>query len=150
MVEEKIARICWNNNFWQKPSGPEGKSRNKKAYEYLTGYGHEEWLLDTEKTIDGYHYSYLQAIGAHRDRYIGKKFHISLYSIKSDTKERWWIGEIKNVELCEMPLGYLRYIYKNQIIYTEQLLKTHLIIFSFDYLLLNCCIKFWHPKLGYF
>jgi len=99
MIENKIARICWNTNLWQKPSGPEGKSRNKKAYEYLTGYGHEEWLLDTEKTIDGYHYSYLQAIGAHRDKYIGEKFHISLYSINNDTKERWWIGEIKNLEV---------------------------------------------------
>jgi hypothetical protein len=97
MVEDKIARICWNTNYWQKPSGREGKSKNKKAYEKLTGYGHEEWLLDTEKTIDGYHYAYLQAIGAHRDKYRGKKFNISLYSINGVTKERWWIGEIKNV-----------------------------------------------------
>lgn len=99
MIEEKIARICWNTNLWQKPSGPEGKSRNKKAYEHITGYGHEEWLLDTEKTIEGYHYAYLQAIGAHRDKYIGQKFHISLYSIDNDTKERWWIGKIENVEV---------------------------------------------------
>ena len=63
----------------------------------MTGYGHEEWLLDTEKTIDGYHYAYLQAIGAHRDKYIGNTFNISLYSINNTTKERWWIGEIKNV-----------------------------------------------------
>ena len=99
MNEEKIARICWNTNLWQKPSGPSGKSRNKKAYEYITGYGHEEWLLDTEKIIDGYHYSYLQAIGAHRDKYIGKNFNISLYSIDNETKERWWIGQIKNVNI---------------------------------------------------
>jgi len=97
MAEEKVARICWNKNFWQRPSGKEGKSRNKKAYESLTGYGHEEWLLDTEKTIKGYHYAYLQAIGAHRDKYIGKTFNISLYSINNDTKERWWIGKINNV-----------------------------------------------------
>jgi hypothetical protein len=99
MIEDKIARICWNTNYWQKPSGPKGKSTNKKAYEKLTGYGHEEWLLDTEKIINGYHYAYLQAIGAHRDKYIGKKFNISLYSINNITKERWWIGEIKNVEV---------------------------------------------------
>lgn len=97
MIKDKIARICWNTNYWQKPSGPEGKSKNKKAYEKLTGYGHEEWLLDTEKTIDGYHCAYLQAIGAHRDIYIGQKFNISLYSINDATKERWWIGEIRNV-----------------------------------------------------
>jgi len=97
VVEDKIARICWNSNYWQKPSGKEGKSNNKKAYEELTGYGHEEWLLDTEKIIDCYHYAYLQAIGAHREKYIGKIFNISLYSINNVTKERWWIGEIKNV-----------------------------------------------------
>jgi hypothetical protein len=96
-IENKIARICWNTNFWQKPSGPEGKSKNKKAYENLQGFGHEEWLLDTEKTINRYHYAYLQAIGAHRDKYKGQKFNISLYSINDTTKERWWIGEIKNV-----------------------------------------------------
>ncbi len=45
MIENKIARVCWNTNYWQKTSGPEGK--NKKSYEKLTGYGHEEWLLDT-------------------------------------------------------------------------------------------------------
>lgn len=97
MIEDKIARICWNTNFWQKPSGKKGKSKNKKAYEYLTGYGHEEWLLDTEKIIDGYHYAYLQAIGAHREKYLGETFNISLYSINNYTKQRWWIGEIKNV-----------------------------------------------------
>lgn len=97
MVEDKIARICWNTNYWQRPSGQEGKSRNQKAYENLTGYGHEEWLLDTEKIIDGYHYAYLQAIGAHRDKYLGEIFNISLYSINNITKQRWWIGEIKNV-----------------------------------------------------
>jgi hypothetical protein len=97
MIEDKIARICWNTNYWQKPSGPEGKSKNNKAYEKLTGYGHEEWLLDTEKTIDGYHYAYLQAIGAYRNKYIGKIFNISLYSINHTTKERWWIGEIRKV-----------------------------------------------------
>lgn len=99
MTLEKVARICWNTNHWQKPSGPEGKSSNKKAYENITGYGHEEWLLDIEKIIDGYHFSYLQAIGGHREKYIGEKFHISLYSIDNKTKARWWIGEIKNVEV---------------------------------------------------
>jgi hypothetical protein len=48
MAENKIARICWYTNYWQRPSGREGKSRNKKDYEKVTGYGHEEWLLDTE------------------------------------------------------------------------------------------------------
>jgi len=99
MNEKKLSRICWNTNNWQKPSGKYGKSRNPKAYEMIVGYGHEEWLLDLEKIIDGYHYAFLQAIAAHRDKYNGKIFDISLYSINNDTKTRWWLGEIKNVQI---------------------------------------------------
>ncbi len=99
MNEKKISRICWNTNNWQKPSGKYGKSKNPKAYEMIVGYGHEEWLLDLEKIIDGYHYAFLQAIAAHRDKYDGKIFDISLYSINNDTKTRWWLGEIKNVQI---------------------------------------------------
>jgi len=103
MLEDKIARICWNTNYWQKPSGMKGKvtSKSSKAYETTTGYGHEEWLLDTNKIISGYHYAYIQAIGQHRDKYLDKTFNISLYSINSTTKERWWLGEIQNVEVVE-------------------------------------------------
>lgn len=99
MNEKKLARICWNSNNWQKPSGKYGKSKNPYVNEMIVGYGHEEWLLDLEKIIDGFHYAYLQAIGAHREKYIGKVFDISLYSIDCYTKIRWWIGEIKNVHI---------------------------------------------------
>lgn len=97
--EEKIARICWNSEGWQKPSGKDGKTNNKDAYEFQNGYGHEEWLLDTSKLIDGYHYAYVQAIGSHRDKYIGDIYDVSFYSINSDTKKRWWVGTIKNVQI---------------------------------------------------
>lgn len=80
-----------------KPSGRVGKSKNKGAYENINGYGHEEWLLDTTKVIGGYHYSYIQAIGKYREKYLGKKFDISVYSINDETKQRWWIGEIQDV-----------------------------------------------------
>ncbi len=99
MNDKKLARICWNSNNWQKPSGNYGKSKNPDAYEMKVGYGHEEWLLDLEKIIDGFHYAFLQAIGAHRDKYVGEIFDISLYSIDNNTKRRWWIGEIKNVHI---------------------------------------------------
>lgn len=101
MNEEKIARICWNTNKWQKPSGRDGKVANSKsdAYEVKTGYGHEEWLLDTSKLIDGHHYAHIQAIGQHRDKYVGSSYNISFYTINSKTKERWWLGEIHNVQV---------------------------------------------------
>lgn len=97
--EQKLARICWNSEGWQRPSGTNGKSNNPDAYEFQNGYGHEEWLLDTSKVIDGYHYAYVQAIGSHRDKYFGNPYDISFYSINGDTKKRWWLGTIRNVQI---------------------------------------------------
>ncbi len=109
---KKIARICWNSNGWVTPSGRSGKSNNKDSYEFQNGYGHEEWLFDTTKLIDGYHYGYIQAIGKHRNKYLDQVFDVSLYSINSDTKQRWWLGEIKNLEVVsaeESTQVYKRY-----------------------------------------
>lgn len=107
---KKIARICWNRNGWIAPSGRLGKSNNKESYEYKNGYGHEEWLLDTTKLINGYHYGYIQAIGKYRDTYLNQIFDVSLYSINSKTKQRWWVGEIKNLEV--VPAKESEKIYK--------------------------------------
>lgn len=98
-IEDKIARICWNDYGWQRPSGREGKSSHKKSYEYKVGYGHEEWLLDIEKLIDGYHYGYLQSVADAWEKYQGKVFNISLYSINSQTGDRWWIGTINSAQV---------------------------------------------------
>lgn len=107
MNPKKISRICWNTNNWVKPSGKEGKSKNvdkngEKAFEYENGFGHEEWLFDLEKEINGWHYSFLQSINHFRcktGKYIGEVFDISLYTINSKTKEKFWIGEIHNVHV---------------------------------------------------
>jgi hypothetical protein len=97
MIENKIARICWNTEFWRKPSGRAGKSETKKTYECRHGYGHEEWLLDMTKLIDGWHYAYVQSIGLHHQKYFGKAFNLSLYSIDGLTKDCWWLGRINDV-----------------------------------------------------
>jgi hypothetical protein len=102
VIEDKIARVCWNDYGWQRPSGRDGKSKNKDAYEYIVGYGHEEWLLDTEKLIKGYHYGYLQPVGKAWEKYQGKTFNISLYSINDDTRERWWIGTVRNAKVVSL------------------------------------------------
>lgn len=101
MNEKKVARICWNSNNWQFPSGKAGKVANgkSKAYETATGYGSEEWLFDVSKLVDGYHYGYIQGIGQHIQKYENETFDISFYTINSTTKERWWLGEILNVNV---------------------------------------------------
>lgn len=98
----KISRICWNNNNWVKPSGKIGKSKNKESFEYKHGYGYEEWLLDLEKIIDGYHYGFLEPINKYKNIYENRMFDISLYSINSETSERWWVGNIKNVRIISL------------------------------------------------
>ncbi|MBW4933229.1 hypothetical protein [Marinobacter sp. F4206] len=99
-MEEKVARICWNSKNWSRPSGRQGKSKNRETWEYKNGYGHEEWLFDLDKIIDGYHYAFLQA--ANTDRRVlvpGEALKIYLYTIDSEKNIRWWIGCINNVEL---------------------------------------------------
>jgi hypothetical protein len=101
MNEEKLARICWNANNWQYPSGISGKiaDRSSAAYETKTGYGPEEWLFDVSRLVNGFHYAFIQAIGQHHKKYEGKCFNISFYTINSAKKERWWLGKIDNVHV---------------------------------------------------
>ena len=99
---QKVARICWNAEGWRVPSGRDGKSKGKNSHEHKYGYGHEEWLLDETRIIDGYHYGFIQALNRKRDAdygrtiYSGHTFDIHLYSINSNTKERYWVGKISN------------------------------------------------------
>lgn len=95
-MEEKIARICWNTCGWKRPSGREGKSQSGNSYEYKHGFGHEEWLLDTDKVYkDGYHYGFLQSMNVKSGKHLGKTYNIHLYTI-SPLKQRLYIGCLCN------------------------------------------------------
>jgi hypothetical protein len=96
-MEGKMARICWNSNNWRSPSGRKGKSLDVSSYEHINGFGHEEWLFDTDKTINGYHYGAIQPIGKHQGTYQGQIFNILLYTYKADDKEWYWVGWLNNV-----------------------------------------------------
>lgn len=97
--EKRVARIAWNENEWVYPSGPYGKSLYKDSHEFKYGYGHEEWLFDTGKIINGFHYGFLEPIRKQQDSYSNKLFDVWLYTINDETKERFWIGEIHNLEV---------------------------------------------------
>lgn len=99
VTSDKIARVCWNINNWIKPSGRYGKSQDRKSHEFQKGYGHEEWLFDFDKLIDGYHYGFLEPIYKHWNKYSGETFNIGLYSVNCEKKTKYWIGEIKNVQV---------------------------------------------------
>ena len=93
-MTEKISKICWNDFKWSKPSGTNGKSPSANSYENSSGYGHEEWLLDKSKIIDGYHYGFLQPLNLKTDRHVGKTYKIWLYTIYG--KQKILIGFIDN------------------------------------------------------
>src|ERR1017187_2678303 len=100
-IEKRFARLCWNDNGWVIPSGKEGKSKNETTHEAQKGYGHEEWLFDTSKIIDGYHYGFLEPIRKRQDTYANKRFHVWLYTINGINKKRYYAGEIKNVDVLD-------------------------------------------------
>jgi hypothetical protein len=97
--EKRISKICWNGNNWVKPSGLKGKSNDPKSYERIKGYGHEEWLFDFEKMIDGFHYGLLQPAQHGRKNFLDKIFDVKLYSRNSEFNETYWVGLIKNLEV---------------------------------------------------
>lgn len=99
--EKRIARICWNSNGWVMPSGPYGKSGYADSHEAKHGYGHEEWLFDTSKLIDGYHYGFLEPIRKQQAAYTNNMYDVWLFSIDGESKKRYWIGEIENLEVID-------------------------------------------------
>jgi len=80
IVKDKIARICWNSNNWNQPSGLEGKSRTPTSFVRKFGFGYDEWLFDMTKFIDGYHYGFIEPLRLDSNRHEGKVYNISLYS----------------------------------------------------------------------
>jgi hypothetical protein len=97
LKEKRIARLCWNDNGWIKPSGRIGKSSDRRSHEGEYGYGHEEWLFDLSKVINGFHYGFLEPIRKQQRSYAGKTFDVWLYTIDSESKKRYFVGEIENV-----------------------------------------------------
>ncbi len=96
--EFKICRICWNTNGWTSPSGRQGKAPTD-SHEKRYGFGHEEWLFDTSRIIDGYQYGFLEPIRNVQETYKGRKFQLFLYSRDSRKKQNFWIGQLNDVEV---------------------------------------------------
>jgi hypothetical protein len=93
-IENKLSKICWNTRNWKFPSGPGGKSPSSSSYESKYGFGHEEWLRDNSRIIDGFHFAFLQPLNLKTDRHVGKKYHIKLFTVLNSTK--YFVGTINN------------------------------------------------------
>jgi hypothetical protein len=90
----KVARLCWNTDYWQRPTGRSGKVGNDKAFEAEHGFGHEEWLFDHSRLIDDWKYGFIQALNHSHAKYAGQQLNLLLYTIDSKTKNRYWVGAI--------------------------------------------------------
>lgn len=103
--KERLARICWNDYGWIHPSGSYGKAKQKPveddsaSHEARYGYGHEEWLLDFDKLISGYHYAFLEPINKFYSTYKGNTYNISLFAFEGEEKSFYWIGKLNNVKV---------------------------------------------------
>ena len=99
--EKRISRLCWNENAWIEPSGPKGKSLDAESHEAKFGYGHEEWLFDLNKCIDGYMYGFLEPVRRGLSAFENKTFDVWLYTLNGQSQKRYFIGEISNLKVID-------------------------------------------------
>ncbi|MBU1862853.1 MAG: hypothetical protein KKH94_04210 [Candidatus Omnitrophica bacterium] len=95
-LTNKLVRICWNTEGWKYPSGSKGKSTSPKSHEAQHGYGHEEWLFDRSRLIEGYHYAFLDPLRVDSGKHAGKNYDVSLYTINGE-KRNFYVGDIHNL-----------------------------------------------------
>lgn len=99
--QERVARICWNDLNWKRPSGMEGKSTTKKIHTTEYGYGHEEWLFDFDKIIDGYHFGFLEPVRKQLQAYANRTFNVTLYTHNRAERQWYWIARINGLQVID-------------------------------------------------
>lgn len=113
--EYKVARLCWNTNYWHYPTGREGKLTDKETFEGEHGFGHEEWLFDCSTLIDGWKYGFIQALNHSHEKYEGQHLSLLLYAINHISKQRYWVGAINDLEvLTKQEARKISWVYKRQ------------------------------------
>jgi len=112
--EKRLARLCWNYNGWVFPSGKLGKSKNSSIHEAKFGYGHEEWLFDTSKTIDHYQYGFLEPVRKHHSSYLNNSYDVYLYTLDGISKKRYLVGTISDlIVITKEEAEYIKELYHN-------------------------------------
>lgn len=71
------------------------KSSDPNSYEAEFGYGHEEWLFDRSRIIDGFHYAFLEPLNVESGKHYGKVYDISLFTING-SGQKLYVGDIRN------------------------------------------------------
>ncbi|MCC6817227.1 MAG: hypothetical protein IT267_12500 [Saprospiraceae bacterium] len=97
----RITRVCWNTNGWTEPSGRLGKATTD-SHEKKYGFGHEEWLLNTSRVINGYQYGFLEPIRKFQKKYEGNIFNLLLFTRNSIEGINYWVGQLNEVEVLNV------------------------------------------------
>lgn len=98
-----LTRLCWNTNGWTMPAGvaplAEGPARGSgPTFVSEYGYGHEEWLFQSNHVLAGWRYGFVQpALKVTEDRY-GQVIDAVLYTI-APGGERFYLGRIAGLEI---------------------------------------------------
>jgi|GEM_PF-4960839 len=98
---ERLCKIVWNSNYWIKPMArswnPAYIDDPNKGYEQKHGFVHEDWLFNLKFVFDGYQYGYIKGIGKLNPD-IKMINTVYLFTINPNTKERFYIGKLYEVE----------------------------------------------------
>lgn len=96
----RYCRICWNTQLWRRPTGEAQRLESGNSYVVVNGFGHEEWLANTEWTVNDWRHIYLQPISKFRDRYLEKDIDITLYTV-GESKTRYLVGELRGARVLD-------------------------------------------------
>jgi hypothetical protein len=103
MTTSYIARIGWSDNDWTGPSKKDLVHENK-TFRNQHGFGHEDWLFDPKKRIDGLQYGFLPAVYNSRNKVVGKGLDLLLYTI-SPRRERFYVGRLTCCQVLTVDEG---------------------------------------------
>jgi hypothetical protein len=102
--EERLCKLVWNTNDWIQPCerswNPNYEEDPNKGYEQKHGFVHEDWLFNSQFLIDGYQYGYIQGVNKLNSE-VKKLDVMYLFSINPNTKTRFYLGKIFDVEVLD-------------------------------------------------
>ena len=96
------ARICWNKDRWEKPSGVAATAEGfvGKTFVSENRFGMEEWLFARAHIIDGWQYGFMQQSLRLKHPHRERVRDVALYTI-DDHRSRYYVGRIDGLELLD-------------------------------------------------
>ncbi|QEM09084.1 hypothetical protein [Mucilaginibacter rubeus] len=108
---DRMFRLTWNTTGWQFPVKHKWRKSNQGkssiAFENQYGFGGEEWLFNPRYLLDGYQYGFIRGASdlATEVTIIPK---VWLFTFNQDTRERFIVGQINNLEVIKTNAGTMR------------------------------------------